>query len=218
MAFEKSKTSADDISHLDLMPVAGSSASKGKAKRTCRGRATLSRTRKAAQSIQDLHGLLNLQPPQLFAPVSGRKTPTRADVAWAAGLFDGEGCVHIACQTYPNRRAVYRLRVSVSQVNAAVLREFGWAVGVPGRLYSPRPTKKQKRICHALVYDGVEAFLVLQILRDHLRRKQAQTDLARRFRDECDIHRHPGPKGLSEAVWALRRWFYDRMKQLNQEG
>lgn len=97
-----------------------------------------------------------------------------------------------------------------------VLKEFVWAVGVPGRLYRPKPSAKQNRVCHSLMYDGLKAFNVLECLHHRLRGKREQADLAVEFRERCDIHRHTGPLGCPESVWELREWYYQRMSELKR--
>jgi hypothetical protein len=59
------------------------------------------------------------------------------ELAWAAGFFDGEGCV--GCSWRPEKR--YRnLRLSITQVDREVLDRFAEAVGV-GRVLGPRIRK-----------------------------------------------------------------------------
>lgn len=159
-----------------------------------------------------------LSPSAALSPISQRRHACEADLGWAAGVMDGEGCIHIARQTYgeTGRRPTYRLRLHISQNSEFLLREFAWAVGVAGRLYSPKPTRKQNRVCHSLVYDGIRAFVVLERLRQHLRRKKPEAELAAEFRAQCDIHRHPGPKGCPESIWELREWYYERMSGLKR--
>jgi hypothetical protein len=158
------------------------------------------------------------QTARLLSPVSQRRHASDADLGWAAGVLDGEGCIHIARQTYgtSGRRPTYRLRLQIAQNDEMLLKEFEWAVGVPGRLYSAKPTLKQNRTCHNLTYDGTKAFEVLERLYEHLRRKKPQAALAAEFRQRCDIHRHTGPRGCPPAVWELREWYYERMSDLKR--
>jgi hypothetical protein len=174
-----------------------------------------------AASLNDLFADSASAKVRPMSPLSKRETPNEADVAWAAGFFDGEGCVHIARQTYgkqSSRRPTYRLAVSVSQTRLATLHEFEWAVGFTGTYGKPKPTKKQTRMCYALNYHGVTAYKVLERLSEFLRRKEPQAQLAKEFRAECKIHVHPGPNGQTEKIWRLRRWYYERMRMLNKEG
>lgn len=182
---------------------------------------TITMVRSRAESAEEMIATIPNPQRRALSPVSKRDVATEADLAWAAGLFDGEGCVHIACARYSpqsKRRPTYRLRVTVCQSRLAVLREFEWAVGLNGTYSSPKPTKLQNRVCHSLNYDGLAAYAVLERLVEFLRRKMPQARLAKEFRKDCAIHVHPGPEGQPESVWELRRWYYERMRILNQEG
>lgn len=183
-------------------------------------RAIITRARMEAATVAQKLAVITNAGVRSMSPISQRRIVTQADLGWAAGFFDGEGCVHIARQTYKKdatRRPTYRLRLHIAQCSLDVLQEFEWIVGVSGRIVSPKPTKKQNRVCHALVYDGMKAFVVLQKLHEHLRRKRPQSALAAEFRDRCQIHVHPGPGGMAEEVWELREWYYKRMMLLNQK-
>lgn len=57
----------------------------------------------------------------------------REELAWAAGLFDGEGCTSL--NTKRNGRW-YGIRLAVAQNSIEVLERFQGAVGV-GRVYGP---------------------------------------------------------------------------------
>lgn len=175
----------------------------------------------APVTLNDLFATIANTTGRPMSPLSKRQIPNESDLAWAAGFFDGEGCVHIARHTYgmnSTRRPTYRLRVTVAQTRLAPLHEFEWIVGFTGSIASPNPTKKQTRICYALNFDGVTAYTVLERLSEFLRRKQPQALLAKEFREQCEIHRHPGPGGQTERIWGLRRWYYERMRMLNKEG
>lgn len=178
----------------------------------------ISEAREQASTLDEMMAVMTDAATRSLSPCSGRATPTDADVGWAAGLLDGEGCIQIAKQTYPGTGECknYQLRIQVAQCSLAVLREFEWAVGLSGRVHSPKPTRLQTRICHYLNYTGMRAFFVLERLRQHLRRKREHAELARTYRTECLIHVHPGPKGMPPEVWLRRHWFYERMRELNR--
>lgn len=180
-------------------------------------RVMITRARAEAHTIQQKLAQITNPSAWPISPVSQRREPSEADLGWAAGILDGEGCVHIARQTYrdPSRRPTYRLRLSIAQNQIAVLQEFEWAVGLRGSIRSPKPTKKQNKVCHYLNYDGMKAFVVLQKLKEHLRRKREHAQTAEDFRRECQIHVHPGMRGASEETWQRREWYYNKMGLLN---
>jgi hypothetical protein len=157
---------------------------------------------------------------RLFSPFSGAVQPKVTDIAWAAGLFDGEGCIHIARQTYgkSGRRPTYRLRIDIAQNDVRILKEVEWALQIPGRIYTAKVGGRNKRVCHALKYDGVTAFEVLEKIGPMLRRKRAEADLAERFRRNCHVHTHFGPNGCPDDIWHLRVWYYKAMRALKKAG
>lgn len=57
----------------------------------------------------------------------------RTELAWAAGLFDGEGCTYL-------HDGQQNLRISIGQRDDFVLRRFALAVG-DGRINGPYPRK-----------------------------------------------------------------------------
>ena len=178
----------------------------------------ISEAREQASTLHEMWAVMEDVAARALSLFWGGLCPTDADVGWAAGLMDGEGCVHIARQTYPGTGECknYSLRVQVAQCSLAVLREFEWAVGLNGRISSPKPKRLQTRVCHYLSYSGMRALFVLERLREHLRRKREQADLAQRFRIDCQIHVHPGCRGMSAEVWRRRHWYYERMQELNR--
>jgi hypothetical protein len=179
---------------------------------------TITQLRASAQTPEAVFALVEGACAPELSFFSNRQHPTDADVGWAAGVLDGEGCVQIARQAYPassRRQTTYQLRVTIAQTCVGVLREFEWAVGMAGNVSSPKPKLKQNRICHYLIYTGMSAVYVLERLRKHLRRKAQHVELAREFRRRCQIHVHPGGRGTSEEIWKLRRAYWQRMRVLN---
>jgi hypothetical protein len=181
---------------------------------------TITQLRKEARTVEELIATIPNAGKRKLSPYSRRRVPGVLDFGWAAGLLDGEGCVHLARQTYAGnarRRPTYRLSVSVAQTRLSVLQEFEWIVGITGTYTSQPPRLLQRRTCHSLIFGGMRAYVVLEQLHSLLRRKQPQAELARRFREECDIHQHPGPEGHSEDVWDLREWYHGEMSKLNRD-
>ena len=62
----------------------------------------------------------------------------REEKAWAAGMVDGDGCFHIAKQTFKSparaHQPCYRARVTVSQSEKAVLERVQGILGQGGKL------------------------------------------------------------------------------------
>lgn len=65
-----------------------------------------------------------------------------SELAWAAGFFDGEGCV-----TYVNhngKQTTRALRINITQIHDEVLKRFQQAVGGLGSILGPYSSKNRK--------------------------------------------------------------------------
>lgn len=69
---------------------------------------------------------------------------TTTDVAWAAGLFEGEGTIYLARSTRRNERP--RLALSLSSTDKDVVEKFRSIFGV-GTLTGPYMQKKSTKPC-----------------------------------------------------------------------
>lgn len=136
-------------------------------------------------------------------------------LAYQAGLMDGEGCVHIARQTYQSgRRPCYRLRLSIAQNHLRTLADFQQEVGVEGRLYQVKRTAVQNRDSFDLKYDGAAAAEVIRRLRPFLRRKRVEAEMALEYLQVCDVSTRYGGKGAPQEVWRRREWYYNKLRAL----
>lgn len=136
---------------------------------------------------------------------------------WAAGLLDGEGCIHIARQR--GRRggpASYHLRVSLSQNDLEVLEHFQRGLDLGGRIYEVPRRPGHSRQVHVLNFSTAQSIALLQRLGRRLVRKRGELALARRFWVECMPGVRPGPKGMPAEVRALREWLYHEMKRIKR--
>lgn len=137
-------------------------------------------------------------------------------LSYAAGLFDGEGCIHIAKQTHPGSRQgyVYRLVVSVAQNHLRSLIDFQDFVGIPGRLYPVKRQGSANRDAYTLTYDGGTAEALLRVLQPYLGRKADEAAVALAFQTHGQIRRHFGPNGCPEDVWRKRAYYYRKLRNL----
>ena len=101
--------------------------------------------------------------------------PSKIDVAWAAGLFEGEGCIHLARPTA--KRVQPRLEIRMTDQD--VLERFCQVVergSVQSRPYDQAPNSL-KRVWKWGVYDCEGARHVLNLIWPHLgkrRKKKAE--------------------------------------------
>lgn len=139
-------------------------------------------------------------------------------LAWAAGLCDGDGCLHIAKQTFrdPARahRPNYRMRLTVSQSNLPVLLYFQQVVGETGCVSSPKRTLQQNKQHYNLTFDGKKALAVVQKLRPFLVGKLPEALVMMAFARKCRINEHPGPKGQLPRIWMLREGYYKKLRRM----
>lgn len=144
--------------------------------------------------------------------------PPMQALAWAAGLTDGDGCIHIARQTFKDparaHRPNFRLRVTVAQSNLAVLQYMQTIVGVIGCVAAPKRTLQQNKQHYSLTFDGDKALVVIKKLYPFLVAKRAEAAVALDFARRCQINKHPGPKGQSPRIWALREAFYNKLRRM----
>lgn len=65
------------------------------------------------------------------------------ELAWAAGFFDGEGCIYVA-RMNKQSNAPRNIHFDIAQIHPFVLHRFKKAVGV-GKIYGPYLSKAKNR-------------------------------------------------------------------------
>ena len=125
---------------------------------------------------------------------------TLADIAWAAGLFDGEGCVFMSRQKRLNRPSDgYALKLSMSMVHKPTLQEFAKVVqrGAVVVHRSGRSRVNRRDSWQWAVYNA-KAIEVLKLLLPYLRTKHEEALLGLRFEGLAKTSYPKG--GRTEAV------------------
>jgi hypothetical protein len=144
--------------------------------------------------------------------------PPIAALGWAAGLCDGDGCIHIARQTYsdPKRshQPNFRIRLTISQSNLPVLKYFQQVVGASGCVSAPKRTLQQNKQPYNLTYDGAKALTVIKLLTPFLVGKLPEALVVIAYARECRINEHPGPQGQPPSIWKLREAYYKKLRRL----
>jgi hypothetical protein len=138
----------------------------------------------------------------------------RPSLSWAAGMLDGDGCVAIVKQTYPNRASTYRLVVQVTQNCLQTLKHFRVCVGVPAPIHEVKRRIGHNRQVYALMYSGPKAVLVLQRLAAHLVRKRPEAEVALSFIEKGQVGRRFGGKGVPPAIEQIRISHYNKLRAL----
>jgi hypothetical protein len=139
----------------------------------------------------------------------------RFSIEWAAGFVDGEGCIHIARQTYRGkRRETWKLRCYISQNDLEVLEHFRGAVGIDAPIYKVRRTKQQNKQVYTLNFEGKKAMALVALLMPHLIRKREEAQAAMTYWVEGRVGKRWGPKGIPPEIAAFRERMYFKLRSL----
>jgi len=149
--------------------------------------------------------------------VSGDEMASQTEYAWAAGFFDGEGCVSISC-TNRNRRH-YQLMVQVAQKDIKPLEAWReiFQISTPIRETS-RARHGVISYYHRLFFHGPEARRVLQLMLPYLRLKREVAEAGIEFQNSIEqFYSHRGRYSkLPDHVITSREILYQRVKWLNR--
>jgi len=133
---------------------------------------------KRIEILEDKRITLALQLTEAHAKI--RELQNSSELAWAAGFFDGEGCVFIRTYQRKSGPASY-LSLSVSQTDRELLERFQEAVGV-GKINGPYHNgsgRKPKYQWEVGKRPGVNQVIKVLISRiSHVKRLQIQKALA----------------------------------------
>lgn len=134
--------------------------------------------------------------------------------AWAAGMLDGDGCISIVKQRYPNRSATYRLVVQITQNCLKTLEHFRECVGEIGPIHEVTRRISHNKQVYALMYSGPKAVRVLQRLAPHLVRKRAEAEVALSFIDKGQVGRRFGARGVPAEIQRIRISHFNKLRAL----
>lgn len=135
---------------------------------------------------------------------------------YAAGFFDGEGCVMIAYGSRVNGKTYHKLNVTVSNTNEAVLLKFKDKYG--GYVKSWMPKKGNLRMYEWLV-SGRSATPFLDDIYDYAIIKRPQIDIAYRYIETVSEHnagKHLKP--VTPELWTLRESLRNELQVYNHKG
>lgn len=101
----------------------------------------------------------------------------KIDLAYTAGILDGEGCIGI----YPRgRRRMHRAEVRIHNTNEWLIQWLRFAYG--GSVYYTEPKQGENhKPCWMWVVSGKKALIFLQLIYPYLRLKKPQAELAVKF-------------------------------------
>lgn len=134
------------------------------------------------------------------------------DAKYLAGLFDGEGWFVIIKHWVPSTRAGYAftMRAGIALRQRTVLEEIQGFIG--GSLRQKHKSKDAWASCFEWTVGGDEAVKLALAIKDGLRIKKLQAELAIRFQKLMNCHPN------SEDRWAAMEEMYQQMRILNMRG
>jgi hypothetical protein len=145
-------------------------------------------------------------------PLGRTVTPTQ--LAWVAGLFDGEGSVGID-RLRPYRqsgeRAVkYRLRLRVGMNHKPTIERLRAVMG--GGSITSRKRRGRCADHHIWKADGANAYDVLRLIEPYLVTKASEALIGIEFFEFNERVSVPGRNGTAPEVIRRRAEFYDRLQ------
>jgi hypothetical protein len=137
------------------------------------------------------------------------------DLWWAAGLFDGEGCITID-HVRPYRKAgertsKFRLKMRVGMTHEATVRRFSAIIGY-GSICQRKRYKKNDADQWVWSVQGEKCYLVLNILMPLLFTKAEEAAIAVAFHEYNKTVSIPGRNGVSPEVFAKRHAYYQSIR------
>lgn len=143
---------------------------------------------------------------------------SETDLAWAAGIIDGEGSIFLI-RSWPgvNRRTTlsFQLRVTVRMTHEQTVRRMHALLGGVFKPAAARDPNKHKA-CFEWFAGDRQATAALKRVAPYLTTKREQADLVLAFRARC--FGRTGNAATTPALAALRLTYYQRLKQLNRKG
>lgn len=144
------------------------------------------------------------------------------DLAWAAGIIDGEGAVSMSrARAGVNRRVTesFQVRVNVKMTHEPTIRRlyeiFGGVFKPGGKVRNP---EKHKATYEWYVGD-LKAAEALRRIVPYTVTKRDQVLLVLEYRERCCSVRHLGRGATcSSELVELRRAYFGRLRELNRKG
>lgn len=128
-----------------------------------------------------------------------------ADLAYTAGIIDGEGCIGI----YPQQKKWFRLNVTVSNTNEWLIQWFKFNYGGHITSYPEHGTRKDKWVWEIWTK---QAGKFLELIIPYLKIKKPQAELAIRFQQQkhCRGAPHTDKEKALEEVKVILMHKYNK--------
>ena len=133
----------------------------------------------------------------------------KTDLAYMAGLFDGEGCIHIAKLRRPEskRGCHFGLVATIGMTSEFLLELYRSQFG--GSVYCYPRLKGNRRPCWQWIIRSRQAVAFLKAIRPYLLLKANEADLAIEFQGAM----HVGGRRIKEE-WVAQETQYNLMRDL----
>ena len=141
----------------------------------------------------------------------------KTDLAYIAGILDGEGCISICKQRDSTRRmgVRYQLRILVANSEEWLLNWLKFSFG--GRVYKAREADSTHKACWRWIIDSHQALEFLKLVYPYLHLKRGQVELALTFQQAKKRGYHT-KKHKTDEEFALEEAQALLMKGLNKRG
>ena len=151
-------------------------------------------------------------------PLDGKKempAGNLAELAWAAGFIDGEGCISVVKQIYQKktRRNYYiRLRLQAVQNDLASLQHLQRILGVRGAINQIKWYPSQTRPIYTFLVDGRHAIEALEKIEPFLIRKRHQARACFDLWREGKMGVRTGQ--VPQEIWDIREYYLKRLQRM----
>jgi LAGLIDADG DNA endonuclease family protein len=140
---------------------------------------------------------------------------TREEAAWAAGLFDGEGCIMIVKQK-SGKFFTHMLRLQIKMGHKETIERVAGLFGI-GNIFLTSDEKWNDQ--WAWIAQGPQVADVLSKLRPYLVTKAREVDVALEF---AELPKTPlpspgqprGTKRITDEMWNEREMYYKKLQEL----
>jgi hypothetical protein len=140
---------------------------------------------------------------------------TETDLAYVAGIVDGEGCIQV--QKYKKRKrersTPYKLQLRVSNTDLRLVQHLQSLF--PGYIYNGSEKRKNRRNQFYWHVNGKKAAHILEKLVPFLVSKKDQAEIAIAFQDT--FNQYYGIYGLPKEIIAFREECYQKCRKLKKK-
>ena len=138
------------------------------------------------------------------------------DVAYIAGLIDGEGSVYVMRHTGRKRRETFYPAIAIMMTHEGVLRRLGERLGLAVANVTRKPAAWRNQ--HSLRIHGKRAVHLCRRMLPYLHVKRDQAEILQSFPFEDRKGRMRNGRHLSCDIVIARQALRDRVNSLNARG